>query len=968
MSGRTPRALAVLAVLAALAAAAQEPADRPARRVAWTTSRVVGEPDPPPPYVAAPAYPRLTFQRPVLVDSVPGTDRLVVVEVGGRVVTFRDDPEADAFDVALDLGGRGPAPLMLYGLAFHPRFLETRYVYVCYAVGDKIADGTRLSRFIMTGADPPTIDPASERVLLTWPSGGHNGGCLAFGTDGYLYVSAGDGEGPDPPDPAHVGQDMTTLLSKVMRIDVDHAADGRPYAVPADNPFVGRAGMRPEIWALGFRNPWRMSVDPATGDLWLGDVGWELWELVHRVERGGNYGWSVVEGRQPVHPGDPVGPTSISPPVVDHPHSEAASVTGGYVYHGDRLPDLKGAYIYGDFQTGTIWALRYEREARRVAEHRVLAHTPLQLVSFGLDADGELLLVDYERTHQLYRIEPNPDAAAATSARFPMTLSETGVFTSTREHTPAPGVLPYAINVPAWDDGRTADRWLAVPGDGRVEPRDHGPWAFPDGSVLAKTVYAETIPGDPTSRLRVETQILHRERGTWRPYTYAWNDDQSDATLVPAEGADRFLTIRDPSAPGGSREVAYRHAARSECLLCHNPWAGDGVGFGRPSATPLAVSTLQLNTSDQIERWRALGLLSESEPAPVADLPRLSDPRDPHTAPADRARAYLQTNCAPCHRFGGGGAVTLKLNIEEPVDAMLAVDRRPMRGDFGLTDARLLAPGAPHRSVLLYRMAKTGAGHMPPLGPREVDPAGLDAVEAWVLSMGQGGEVTPTPPADDRPADTSAALALARAIDRGAMTPDARARLLATVKDDPRPEVRDLFERFRPPSERVAALGGSFDPTSVLRLAGDPDRGRRLFREDATIQCRSCHVVEGVGVPLGPDLAQAAAKYDRRKLLEHILKPSLSIDDPYRAHVVETTDGRLLVGLVAERTDDAITLRDASNELVRVPLVEVEQSAPSLTSLMPEGLLSGLTPQQAADLLAYVVASPTMRTGSDSRP
>ena len=213
-----------------------------------------------------------------------------------------------------------------------------------------------------------------------------------------------------------------------------------------------------------------MSFDRATGDLWVGDVGWELWELIYRVVRGGNYGWSLTEGRQPVRPDGPRGPTPILPPTTDHPHSEAASITGGYVYRGDRLKDLAGTYIYGDYQSGKVWGLR--GDGRRVE----LADTGLRLASFGEDGAGELFLVEHERTNQVYRLVANP--APETRRDFPRTLSASGLFASTRDQTPAPGVVPYAINAEAWADGASG---RAVPGDPRHGPdrggRARGPLA-----------------------------------------------------------------------------------------------------------------------------------------------------------------------------------------------------------------------------------------------------------------------------------------------------------------------------------------------------------------------------------------------------------------------------------------------------------------------------------------------------------
>ena len=186
----------------------------------------------------------------------------------------------------------------------------------------------------MADTEPPAIDATSETTIITWLSGGHNGCCLKFGLDGCLYISTGDGSGPNPPDSRRAGQDISNLLSCILRIDVDHADDGKSYRIPAENPFIDLKGARPEIWAYGLRNPWRMSVDRKTGDLWVGDVGWELWEMLNRIERGGNYGWSVMEGRQPTNPEWPRGPTPILPPTIDVPHSESSSITDGLTYYG----------------------------------------------------------------------------------------------------------------------------------------------------------------------------------------------------------------------------------------------------------------------------------------------------------------------------------------------------------------------------------------------------------------------------------------------------------------------------------------------------------------------------------------------------------------------------------------------------------------------------------------------------------
>ena len=615
--------------------------------------------------------------------------------------------------------------------------------------------GSRRGRSI-----PLRIDPDSEEVVLTYPSGGHNGGCLAFGPDGCLYISTGDRAEPAPPDPLDTGQDVSDLLSSILRIDVDGRDGGRAYRVPADNPFIKLPGARPEVWAFGFRNPWRMSFDRGTGDLWVGDVGWEQWELIFRVERGGNYGWSIREGRQSVRPAGRLGPTPIVPPTVDHPHSEAASITGGNVYRGSRLRELVGTYIYGDYQSGKVWGLKHD--GRQVTWRGPLADTGLRLASFGEDNAGELYLVEHERSNQVYRLVPNQAAAAGAGRDFPHTLSRTGLFASTRDLAPAPGVVPYWINAEAWADGARAERFVAIPGAGRIEVGANGFWKLPEGSVLARTVSLDVWEGDDRAprSLRLETQVLHREAGSWRPYTYIWDHDQADATLAESPGASRSLVVSDNRVPGGRSTLTYRFAARAECVLCHNPWIeARTTVFGVQSASPLALGAAQLDRDipggqtaageNQLRRLERLGYFTQPLASRDGGGTRLADPYDPGADLDARARAYLQVNCAHCHSQHAGGTALIALGATLTLEETRTVGARPVQGAFGIDDARIIAPGAPEGSVLYYRIAKTGAGRMPRLGSQRVDERGLRLVADWIGHLGNapGPAATPGPEA-----------------------------------------------------------------------------------------------------------------------------------------------------------------------------------------------------------------------------
>ncbi|MEE9211353.1 MAG: PQQ-dependent sugar dehydrogenase, partial [Phycisphaeraceae bacterium] len=275
----------------------------------------------------------------------------------------------------------------LLGLAFHPGFKDNRQVFLHYSAHRPVRNV--LARFVMD-RKRQLIEPASEQVLLevTQRWGNHNGGMIEFGPDGYLYLALGDGGAAN--DPLGSGQDKSTLLGAILRIDVDHRDPPKAYAVPNDNPFVGDRGARPEIWAYGLRNVWRFSFDRQTGDLWAGDVGQNQWEEIDLIQRGGNYGWNYREGKHDFRPPSDGLPHNLIEPIVDHARHEAKSITGGYVYRGTRIPELVGAYVYGDYVTGLIWALRYD--GRNVDGPVVLGRVP-EIASFGEDRDGEIYIV-----------------------------------------------------------------------------------------------------------------------------------------------------------------------------------------------------------------------------------------------------------------------------------------------------------------------------------------------------------------------------------------------------------------------------------------------------------------------------------------------------------------------------------------------------------------------------------------------
>ncbi|MGV3724116.1 MAG: PQQ-dependent sugar dehydrogenase, partial [Actinomycetota bacterium] len=548
-----------------------------------SSSRVIGSPDPPAPYRAKRVYPKLKLTYPETVVREPGSDRLLAVVQtypGGpsKIVRFRDDPNVEATEELLSVDSLG------YDLTFHPEFAKNRFVYFTHRGPFSAPDAerkVRVVRYTMDRHPPYGLVKGSEVTIIDWLSNGHDGAAIVFGKDGMLYVTTGDGTSDS--DMPVVGQDMTKLLSKLLRIDVDHPAPGKAYSVPKDNPFVNLAGARPETWAYGFRNPWRMAVDQETGDIWVGNNGQDLWEQAYLIQKGANYGWSVYEGSHPFYPDRKLGPTPLVLPTVEHPHSEARSLTGGQVYYGKRFPELRGAYIYGDYSTGKIWGAKSNGPGKPLAWHRELADTPLQIAGFGTDSQGELLIADIRGGGEggFYTLDPTPKVTSPST--FPRRLSESGLFASVKQHGTAPGLIPYDVNAPLWSDGAHKERFLALPGpDPKIDVTPARGWNLPEGTVLVKSFALETREGDPTSRRWVETRFMTRQEGEWIGYSYLWNDEQTDATLVEAKGADRVYEIRVPKSrqhPDGVRKQAWHYPSRAECMTCHSRAANFVLGL-----------------------------------------------------------------------------------------------------------------------------------------------------------------------------------------------------------------------------------------------------------------------------------------------------------------------------------------------------------------------------------------------------
>jgi len=332
-----------------------------------------------------------------------GSGRLFVVEQGGtiRIISNGAVLPQPFLDITSKVIAQNEMGLL--GLTFHPNFSQSGKFYLNYNRSLSGQFQSVIAEYSVLASNPNLADPASERILLTVNQVGnftnHKAGQLTFGADGFLYFGLGDGGSGG--DPFGNGQNTGILLGKMMRIDVDSTSPGLQYRIPPDNPFVAGGGL-PEIWAYGFRNPWRFSFDRVTGRLFVGDVGQDSFEEVDIVQKGKNYGWNIMEGMHCFQPPTGCNMAGLTLPIVEYNHSEGNAIIGGYVYHGSNIKGLQGIYVFGDLGTGKIWAL--QETSPNVWARTLLATTGKMISSFGQDQSGELYLVDYA-SGSVFRIQ-----------------------------------------------------------------------------------------------------------------------------------------------------------------------------------------------------------------------------------------------------------------------------------------------------------------------------------------------------------------------------------------------------------------------------------------------------------------------------------------------------------------------------------------------------------------------------------
>jgi len=666
-----------------------------------------------------------TFNQAVGLLQAPGdSSRWFVVDQDGYVWVFDNSAAVSVASQVIDIDARVDSTCGecgLLGMAFHPQFATNSQVFLSYTRNNSGLQSV-VSRF--TSPDGGlTLDPNSEQILFTLrqPFDNHNGGDIEFSpTDGFLYIALGDGGSGG--DPQNNSQAMNTTLGKILRINVN---SGTPYSIPTNNPFAGgnpplcnalglgaqarSTANCPEIFASGLRNPWRMTFDRANGQLWVADVGQNIWEEVNRVNLGGNYGWRQREGSHCFNPSTGCQTAGLSDPVAEYDHTLGNSITGGYVYRGSAVPGLVGRYVFADFGSGRLWHIPNDAAPTQPATGAL--DTNFTIATFGEGNDGEMYFTSY--THgTIQRITGSGGGGGPGVATQ---LSATGCVSTANATQPASGLIPYAPSAPFWSDGAQKDRWIGLPNGQNMAVGGDGDWGFPNGTVLMKNFrLGATL---------VETRLFMRHPdGVWAGYSYEWNPQQTDATLVVG---GKTVTV------GGQQWV---FPSDAQCLQCHTEIAGRALGLETLQLAHNITYPQTGRNANQLVTHNAINTLSP----PIANAATQTPYPDPYGTAgtlAERARSYLHTNCSQCHRDGGPTPVTLDLRYSVGLAATATCDVTPTAGDLGIANARVIAPGAPDRSVLLARMNLRGANQMPPLASTRVDDAGVTLVRDWITSL-----------------------------------------------------------------------------------------------------------------------------------------------------------------------------------------------------------------------------------------
>ncbi len=619
---------------------------------------------------------------------------------------FDDSANADTLAESLDISSKvsTSAEFGLSGLAIHPEFPNDNRIFLLY---NDSTNGNRstISSFTVDTSDF-TVNAVSEIPLLTLDqnSGNHNGGDLHFGTGGLLYASFGDDQDQDQ------AQDRTDLRGALIRIDISTA----PYSIPTDNPFnagqslcdssANSAGqICPEIYAYGFRNPWRFSIDPLTGTPWVGDVGEDTLEEVDRIISGGNYGWPTMEGN--ICTSGPCNPDDFESPITTYGRSFGVSVMGGYVHRASETSSLYGQYIFGDVFLSRFFSVAADASVNTAFTEIFSAGTTIYSMAQG--NDGEVYLLKVSPSGDGDMILRVTDGNTITNS-MPASLNDTGCF-NTQTKTSAQGVFEYTNINPLGSDSATKFRSFAIPDGTEIEVLDDGEFRFPTNSVLLKHFLNDTT--------YLETRLLVKHESGWQGYSYEWNDAQTDADLL-SDGKTKDVG-----------DFVHTYPNQGQCNLCH---IGNDASLG--------IETLQLNRDyspigmNIVDYLSAANYFTTTQSSGSHETLYALD--DSSATLEQRARSYLHSNCSGCHRPDTGNRVPMDLRFTTAFSETNTCDIDASLDDLGVTNAKRIAPGNADASVILLRMETLDTAHrMPPLASLIVDTEATTLVRNWINSL-----------------------------------------------------------------------------------------------------------------------------------------------------------------------------------------------------------------------------------------
>lgn len=695
----------------------------------------------------------LSFEQPVCLTSPPAQSSLYVVEKGGRIYVIEDlkKPQKTLFlDISSKIDAKGESGLL--GLAFHPNFQNNQTFFIFYSGLEGQLRYQIVSKCILSS--PSKKGTSFEETILIKQldeAGNHNGGDLHFGPDGYLYISTGDeGKGGDHyQNSQKLDQDF---FSAILRIDVDmkennlwpnpHPAvhlseQGMPhYKVPADNPWIDTREffgkpikpkeLRTEFWAIGLRNPWRMSFDPE-GNLWIGDVGQNVLEEINVIkagQKGLNFGWAIREGTQAYLETQPDKTEAFTDPFYEYGRQGmlttylGRSVTGGVHCRSDLVPELRGRYIFGDYINGNIWSLN-SKDPSSVE----LISNLMNVSAFGIHpVSGEVLACSLSAgkvlTLKKNLQKPKP---------LPTLLSQTGLFTSLKPLVADSSLTPYRTNVDAWSDYASQKKWFHLPKGKVFNVLTNRSWNAPAGSFWVQHFKLERERGQEQSAFHLETRILVKTHDGVYGLSYRWNDEQTEATLVSEYGDTQTYEIQ---VDGVSKKQTWGFPSRMECTMCHNNVSGYNLSF---NTRQLNHPFIDKGKNTSFIEWMFSNHYLDKRPS-KNELKQALAPLDSDAGLNKKARSYLDVNCSACHQHGGTTPIAMDLRSFISFDES-KMNRKALL-DLGRDKLKIVNPGYPEHSVILNRMsASDGFTRMPFINSKEVDHKAIKVISDWIATL-----------------------------------------------------------------------------------------------------------------------------------------------------------------------------------------------------------------------------------------